>query len=181
MPIQLNRNSDNLHLHDLPFENDPANLISLTSGVRVPQFDEAVWVPVPKFGQYLVHFLRQEPTLAERYHNVLFEGTAVTSGRLLLARFAWATFKNAQKALLSGFRFFRPQKDDGTVPAVSAGRKGVKQMKKDGKPAGGGHSKGKKRERPSDEDSEYTPSAKPVTDTIGDQGGGLVLRSADNF
>jgi hypothetical protein len=56
----------------------------------------------------------------------------------------------------------------------------VKQMKEDGKPAGGGHNKGKKRERPSDEDSEYMPSAKPVTDTIGDQGGGLVLRSTYN-
>jgi hypothetical protein len=112
-------------------------------------------VPVPKFGQYLVHFLRQEPTLAERYHNVLFEGTAVTSGRLLLARFAWATFKNAQKAHLSGFQFFRPQKDDDPIPASFAGRK---KMKKKGG-GGGGYAKGKKRERLSDEDSD------------GDQGG----------
>jgi hypothetical protein len=147
MPIKLNQNWKKFGLHVLPFVNDPANLVSLTSGVYVPQFDEAVWVPVPKFGQYLVHFLREEPTLAERYHNVLFEGTGVTSGRLLLARFAWATFKNAQKAHLSGFQFYRPQKDDGPVPAGVASRKGMEKKAGSGggkKLDGGGDVKGKK-------------------------------------
>jgi len=172
VPIQLNQNSTNLGLHVLPFENDPANLVSLTCGVHVPQFDEAVWVPVPKFGQYLVHFLRLEPTLAKRYHNVLFEGTAVTSGRLLLARFAWATFHNAQKAHLSGFQFHRPQKDN------SAGEKVIEKKVESsaGKKTGGrGYAKEKKRARSPDE---YMPSGsrEPATDTFG---GGYTLRSVD--
>ena len=74
-----------------------------------------------KVRPYLVHFLGQQPTLAERYHNALFEGTAVTSGRLLVVRFPWATFRNALKAYLSGFQFFR--KDDGPVPLVGKGRR----------------------------------------------------------
>jgi hypothetical protein len=53
------------------------NLISLTYSILVPQFDGAVWVPVQKYGQYLVHFLHQEPNLVERYH---FEGKSLQDG-----------------------------------------------------------------------------------------------------
>ena len=65
-------------------------MITLHAGFHVPQFDASTCqpeVPVPKSAQYPVHFLLPEPVHSERYHNVIFTGDKVTSGRLLLSRF----------------------------------------------------------------------------------------------
>jgi len=100
-------------------------------------------VPVPKSANILFTFFAKSQPLQNDIICAV-EGTAVTSGRLLLARFVWATFKNAQKALFFGIPVLPPseRRRYRSCRFWLVG-KGVKQMKKDGKPAGGGHNKGK--------------------------------------
>jgi hypothetical protein len=105
-------NQQKLQLSGPVYHKDPANFITLTAGIYVPQFDKGVWVPVPKRGQYQVHFLRTDPVLADRYHNIVFTGSHVMSGRLLLSRFVWSCCKNLQKSGFDQFRSFDGD-DDG--------------------------------------------------------------------
>jgi hypothetical protein len=161
-------------------------MITLNTGFHVPQFDASTWVPVPKSGQYLVHFILPEAVLPERYHNVAFTGDKVTSGRLLLSRFVWSIYKIAKTTYsASAFRLFSGDDDDdeseeGDDDAEDGGNGGRSKGKQ--KDVGGKSKKGdgRKRLRSSKDDDEYQPSShRRSKETHAAQGTGLLCITSD--
>jgi hypothetical protein len=140
----------------------------------VPQFDAGTWVPVPKSGQYLVHFILPEDVLSERYHNVAFTGDKVASGRLLLSRFVWSIYKLTRtRCLVSEFRLFggdddnddnddnNESADDDDAEDDGKGGKGKRKQKDaSGKyKKGGARDHSRKRLRPLKDDDGNQPSS----------------------
>jgi hypothetical protein len=143
-------------------------MITLNTGVHVPQFDAGTWVPVPKSGQYLVHFILPADVLSERYHNVAFTGGNVTSGRLLLSRFVWSIYKIAKTTCLASvFQLYSGDDDDDKSEGEDdaeddgKGRKGKGKQKDAGGKSkkGGARDHGRKRLRSSNDDDNYQPSS----------------------
>lgn len=82
--------------------DDLSNAVSLRGDIH-KAFDDRKFSPVPKEGQWLVHFLPPTNDLGNLYHNTPIAVPAGVSVMSLFARFAWAIFPSA-KLIESGHR-----------------------------------------------------------------------------
>ena len=100
----------------LPKNQHSQNLFTLRYDLHFGQFDRQTFVMVPKYGQFVVHFIQSSEESANIFHNTAFDHEDTLSHELLYARFAWSLIRIAGTLNLSNdFRF---SDDDDESPGV---------------------------------------------------------------
>ena len=141
LDVQLLKNAMEVYLDgDKPLGNDSRNLFALRYDLQLSQFDQAQFVIVPKFGTFVVHFLRRSQESAHRYHNTKFDHKRVLSHELLYARFAWALIRIVSMRGLDAkkFRFSDNDGDGGKASSTKQRdvQRGSKRRRRDSNAGG---------------------------------------------